>query len=285
MTHRLLLAAILVTAACGGEATRQYGLRGQVVAIDPGRQELTIKHEAIAGYMVAMTMPFRVKDERLLEGRTLGELVDGTLEVSDIDAHLVRVTHVGHVPLDRAALHEPARSGFELLKPGESLPDVSFIDHLDRRVELSSLRGQAVALTFIYTRCPVPTFCPAMDRQFAAVQRVVKGDASLQGRVQLLSVSFDPAFDTPAVLREHASRLDTDPEVWRFVTGDRDEIDRFAARFGVMIVRGEQDLSDIAHNLRTAVIDADGTLVSVYTGYAWKPSDIVKDLIATLGSV
>ena len=280
----VIIIGLLLTAACGGPGTLRYELRGQVIAVDPGRQELVIKHDAVPGYMAAMTMPFKVKDGALLEGRTPGELIEGTLEVSETDAYLVEIAHTGHVPIDRATSRASASSGFELLKPGEALPNVTFTDHQGRRVESAELGGQAVALTFIYTRCPIPTFCPALDRHFATVQRLVKGDARLNGRVQLLSVSFDPAFDTPAVLAEHASRLETDPAVWRFVTGDRDEIDRFAAGFGVTIVRSEQDATDIAHNLRTAVIDPDGKLVKVYIGFDWKPSAIVEDLTAAVGS-
>ena len=137
-------------------------------------------------------------------------------------------------------------------------------------------------MTFIYTRCPLPTFCPLMDRHFAALQTSLKADASLQA-VRLVTVSFDPITDTPAVLREHARRLNADLTRWTFLTGDRDEIDQFAARFGVSISRAMNDARDITHNLRTAIIDADGKVVKLYTGNDWSPEQVLADLKA-LGS-
>jgi protein SCO1/2 len=130
-------------------------------------------------------------------------------------------------------------------------------------------------VTFIYTRCPIPTFCPLMDRQFAAVQKTIHEDRSLKGRVQLLSVTFDPTYDTPAVLRAHAQKVGAESDTWTFLTGERDDIDRFAARLGVSVVR-EQNPADITHNLRTAVIDANGRLEQVFTGNEWTPAQVVS---------
>jgi protein SCO1/2 len=116
-----------------------------------------------------------------------------------------------------------------------------------------------------------------MDRHFAALQTSLKADASLQA-VRLVTVSFDPITDTPAVLREHAKRLNADLTRWTFLTGDRDEIDQFAARFGVSISRAMNDARDITHNLRTVVIDRDGKIVKVYTGNDWSPDQVLADL-------
>jgi protein SCO1/2 len=114
-----------------------------------------------------------------------------------------------------------------------------------------------------------------MDRHFAAVQKTIQEDRSLNGRVQLLSVTFDPAYDTPPVLRAHAKKVGAQPDTWSFLTGERDDIDRFAARLGVSVVR-EQNAADIVHNLRTAVIDADGRLEQVFTGNEWTPAEVVS---------
>ena len=114
----------------------------------------------------------------------------------------------------------------------------------------------------------------------ATIQRAIKETPELAD-VRLLSVSFDPQFDTPPVLKAHARKYEADPQVWSFVTGDRDEITRFAARFGVSVERAEQNPIDITHNLRTAIIDPQGRLVKVHTGNSWTPADIVADLKAT----
>jgi protein SCO1/2 len=116
-----------------------------------------------------------------------------------------------------------------------------------------------------------------MDRHFATLQTALKGDPSLKA-VHLVTVSFDPITDTPPVLREHAKRLDADLARWTFLTGDRDEIDKFGARFGVSVSRAMNDALDITHNLRTAIVDADGKLVKVYTGNDWSPEQVLADL-------
>jgi protein SCO1/2 len=132
-------------------------------------------------------------------------------------------------------------------------------------------------MTFIYTRCPMPTFCPLMDRHFVAIQDTLKTDPALKN-VHLVSISFDPTTDTPPVLKAHAETLGADPDYWTFLTGDRDEIDRFAMRFGVTLTRNPADPLDIAHNLRTAIVDANGQLTKTYTGNEWTPEQILSDL-------
>jgi len=131
----------------------------------------------------------------------------------------------------------------------------------------------------MYTKCPMPTYCPMMDRNFAEVQKQIKASPALRAKVRLLSVSFDPKNDTPAVLKTHAKDVGADPSIWTFVTGSRDEIDKFAMTFGVTLVRGEApDPNEIGHTLRTAIIDRDGKLVKTYTGNEWTPAQIVADL-------
>lgn len=267
---------VAITAACGPQG-RRYEVRGQVLAVDLARQEVTIKHDDIAGFMPAMTMPFRVNDARLLEGRVPGDLVTATLVVEETDAYLTTLAKIGHSEVVATPPLAAASSGLELLEPGETVPDQAFVDQDGRARTRADWRGRTIALTFIYTRCPYPTFCPLMDRHFAAIQKAVRADAALSPQVHLVSVSFDPEYDTPAVLRQHAATLGADPGLWSFVTGSRDEIDRFAARFGVSIVRGTTP-ADVAHTLRTAVVDRDGRLVSVYTGNEWTPDDLVRDL-------
>ncbi len=272
----LLLAALLVPGACA-PAGRRYELRGQVVGVDRGRQEITIRHEDIPGFMPAMTMPFRVEPADLLDERAPGDLVVATLVVAESDAYLTSIAKVGWAPVAAAPALPPADGGVEPLRVGEIVPDQVFVDQAGRARQISFWRGRALAVTFIYTRCPYPTFCPLMDRQFAAVQTRVLADPALAAAVHLLSVSFDPDYDTPEVLARHAASLGADPAVWSFATAPRDEVDRFAARFGVSIVRGPTP-ADFAHTLRTAVIDREGRLASLYPGNAWGPDQIVRDL-------
>ena len=263
-------------------AERTYTLQGQVQSITPDRQEAMVKHGEIAGLMPAMTMPYKFKTKAELDALKPGDVIDGTLVIVSNDAFLTGVRKTGEAPIEKP----PAESlitgatldrATALLQPGDTVPDGAFVDQDGRRKTLQAFRGSSVVLTFIYTRCPLPTFCPMMDRHFVTIQEHMKTDPALR-HVQLVTVSFDPVRDTPAVLRQHAKELDADLKHWTFLTGDLKAVSTFASRFGISVVRNPNDDRDITHNLRTAVIAADGTLMKVYTGNEWTPDEILADL-------
>lgn len=270
----LAIAAALVAAAACARG-REYEVRGQVLAVDPARQEITIRHEDIRGFMPGMTMPFKVKDSALLLGRTPGELVTGTLVVERDAGWLKNITRTG---MGDITVEPPPARSTEPVQPGQTVPDGQFVDQDGHHRALSAWRGQTVAVTFIYTRCPLPDFCPRLDRHFSAVQRSLRADAALRDRVHLLSVSFDPTFDTPAILSAHAGRAGADSRDWTFLTGREDDIDRFARSLGVSVLRGYRSGSEIVHNLRTAIVGADGRLVRVLSGTEWTPLELLDDL-------
>jgi len=273
-----LLLALLTSACARQPAPRQFELTGQVLAVREDASEITVRHDAIKGFMPAMTMPFRVKDKGLLRGRLPGDLVTATLLVTDEEAWLSRIEKTGWAPFpDRAGPTAPA---LELLKPGDAVPDETLVDQDGQPFLVSSLRGSAVLLTFIYTRCPIPDFCPRMDAWFGTVQRAVKA-GRIGGRVRLLSVSFDPAYDTPAVLREHAARVGADRAIWTYATAPQARLDAWSARFGLSVIRAPGDPNDVTHNLRTAVIDRQGRLVTILDGNRWTP----EAAIAALASI
>jgi len=277
----IIMAAGIASAACGGRTKqRTYTLQGQVLSVEVPRKQLTIKHEEIRGLMPAMTMPYEVRDAQLLNGLSPGDLVNATLVIGTNEAHLTTIRKVGSAPLEKPPAEAPtpkASSGFELLKPGEPVPAGAFVDQDGRKRTFDAFRGSPVVITFIYTRCPLPTFCPMMDRHFAAIQKTLEHDAAFT-RVHLVTVSFDPTYDTPRVLKKHARELGADLRRWTFLTGDRDDVDRFAMRFGVSIARAMNDPRDITHNLRTAIVDAEGRLVKVYIGNEWTPEQVLSDL-------
>jgi protein SCO1/2 len=281
--HIVFIVALAAGAAsCSKSADRRtYTLQGQVLSLETPRKQLTIKHEDIKGLMPAMTMPYDVKDDRLLSGLSPGDLINATLVIGTNEAYLTTIRKVGEAPLEKppaeTTVTPGASSGFELLKPGERVPKGAFVDQDGRKRSFESFKGSPVVLTFIYTRCPLATFCPLMDRHFVAIQKSLKDDAA-PGSVRLVTVSFDPAYDTPPVLKKHARELNADLTRWTFLTGDRDEIDRFAMRFGVSIARAMDDPRDITHTLRTAIVDADGRLVKIYTGNDWTPEQVLADL-------
>jgi protein SCO1/2 len=285
MTRRaaFVVAAAISLAACGSKSNqRTYPVHGQVVGVTPDRQEATVKHGEIAGLMPAMTMPYKIKDKAELNAVRPGDVIDATLTIVENDAYLTDVKKVGEAPLEQAP--EPTTvtgaAGPELLKPGEVVPDATFVDQDGRKRAFSSFRGSTVVLTFIYTRCPLPTFCPMMDRHFVSIQERMHDDPLLK-RVHLVTMTFDPAYDTPAVLKKHARELNADLNRWTFLTGDQKTIQTFGGHFGVLVTRASNDPRDITHNLRTAIVGPDGKLMKIYTGNEWTPDEILADLKPT----
>ncbi len=280
-THLLLIPLLLFVVGCARQPAarpsnaRQYTLTGQILEVRSGGAELVIRHNDIPGFMPGMTMPFRVKDPALSNGCVAGDLVRATLVVTDDDAWLATVEKTGSAPLPERK--EPLRPAVSLVEPGEAVPDQALVDQDGKPFRLSSLRGSAVLLTFVYTRCPLPEFCPRMDAFFASVQRALK-DGRLKGPVHLLSVSFDPDFDTPAELRAHALRVGADPAVWTFATAPRAEVESWGAHLGLSLIRDPKNPADITHNLRTAVIDRQGRLVKILDGNQWTPDEAIAAL-------
>jgi protein SCO1/2 len=227
--------------------------------------------------MPAMTMPFTVKDPALLSGKEPGDLVTATLVVGETSAHLSSLTRTGHAKLETPPVvaDQP-----RILMPGEQVADALLVDQQNTSLPFSRFHGHRVALTFSYTRCPLPDFCPLMDRHFAAVQKSLQGAADMAD-VRLVTVTLDPEFDTPAVLSEHAKRLNADPAIWHFVTGEPKAAAQFAQQFGIYTERDLGTGANLTHNLRTAIIDAEGRLVKTHSGNDWTPADLVADLKAT----
>ena len=273
----LVVSGLIFVAACSH--AKHYPLKGQVLAVDRDKVEILVNHEDIPGLMPAMTMPYKVESVTMLDNIGPGDLISADLAVENGTAVITKITKTGTAKVN-APPPSPIASGFELIKVGAEVPDQVFINQDGKERHLNDIReGRAMALTFMYTKCPMPTYCPMMDRQFATIQKEINARPELRDKARLLSVSFDPKNDTPAVLKKHAKELGADPKVWSFVTGNRDDIDKFATIFGVTLIRGEaSDPNEIGHTLRTAIIDNGGKLAKIYTGNEWSASDIVADL-------
>jgi protein SCO1 len=265
----VLVAVCATLTACS--RARQYELRGQVLAVDRTRRELTVKHEDVRGFMPAMTMPFKVEDPRVLDELSPGDLVKATLVVRNSNGYLSAVERTGHEAVAAAA----PLPHFDLVAPGQPVPEVQLIDESGKPRALADWRGRILAVTFIYTRCPFPDFCPRMDRQFKNAQTAILEDAQLRDRAALLSISFDPDFDTPPVLATHARQVGTDPRIWHFATGDRAAVEAFALRFGVSVIREGTAAETVTHNLRTGIIGSDGTLSAMLTGNEWTSAELI----------
>jgi protein SCO1 len=277
LARTVLIVAVAVTACSRTAPTKQYQLTGQILEVKPDSNEVLVKHENIPGFMPAMTMPYKVEDAKVLAGKQPGDLITATLVVSETEAHLSKIDKTGHAAIENAS--GPAITDSQILKAGEPVPDTKLVDENNAPRPLTSLKGHRVALTFMYTSCPQPDFCPLMDRNFAAVQNEIKTTPALAD-VRLISVSFDPAHDTPAILKTHAKALQADPAVWHFVTASSNDTKGFAAKFGVIAEPSDESPAILTHNLSTAVIDADGRLVKIRSGNMWTPADLIADLKA-----
>ena len=275
-TRCIVLAVLLglSAAACGPKA-QQYPLEGQIIGVSPEHLQLTINHKDIPNFMPGMTMAYAVKDRKELDGIAAGDLVTATLVVTGNDVYVRGIKKTGHADLPANA--RPVKV-MDIMAPGDTVPDDRLEDQAGTPRKLSDWRGKALAVTFIYTRCPMPDLCPLMDRQLAAVQKAVAADPALKGRVHLVSVSFDPQHDTPEVLRAHAHGLNADPRVWTFLTGSGDAIDHVAERFGVSVMHESDPGQTITHNLRTAVIDPKGRVTTLYSGNEWTPDQLIDAL-------
>jgi protein SCO1/2 len=274
-----LITLAFVPACSRKPAPKQYPLEGQILAVATTERQLTIKHGDIPDFMPGMTMSFPVADPKLLEGRTPGELITATLEVENGLGRITAITHVGSAPLPPS--NEGALAEL-ILNIGDAVPDAALIDQTNARRSLSEWKGAYSLVTFIYTRCPLPNFCPLMDQNFRTLQGELIKDARLRDRVKLISITLDPEHDTPEVLTTHSRKLEADANVWTFLTGDRVTIDRVAARFGVNVIRDPADPVQINHGLRTAIVSPDRRLTHTYTGNDWTPGDILADLRAAV---
>lgn len=281
------LPVFLVVGACQrAPAPREYALIGQVISVDPPpfrgpgapARHVTIRHQDIQGFMPGMTMPFAVKEARLLDGIAPGDLIEATLMVQDTTVWIARITKTGHRDLPPAG--ERPVSGLTI---GDQVADLAFVDQDSRPMTLAWLDGHVSVVTFIYTRCPLPDFCPAIDRRFVAIQRAIQMTPGLSS-TRLLSVSIDPAYDRPPVLKAHATTLGADPTIWRFATGSPTEIAAFGRQFGLDVQQTGEAAADVTHNLRTVVLDRDRRVVEMLTGSAWTASDLVTRLRTVAGA-
>jgi protein SCO1/2 len=224
--------------------------------------------------MDAMTMPFKLKDEWAFDKMAPGNRVQATLVVDGLRSWLENII------IMQDAVDESGTASSVGPKPGEEVPDFTLVNQDGEPVRMRQYKGRALVLTFIYTRCPLPDYCPLMTDNFAEIIKAIKGDAALYGKTQLLSISVDPEYDTPARLREHGAGHTTESGAqtfshWEFATGSSDEVKKIATYFGLQYFT-ESD--QIIHSLVTAIISPDGKVVKLYTGNEWKPAEIISDL-------
>ncbi|HJT69249.1 MAG TPA: SCO family protein [Terriglobales bacterium] len=264
-------------------AAQRYPGRGMVLEVDRSHNKLVVSCQPISGLMDAMVMPFDVADAKSLVSLQRGALIDFVVVVDKNSSHLESV----HVRKYAAVEREPSKSGrlqgldevlrgpLPRISVGERVPDFVLTDQSKRRVHFSQFAGKVVALNFIYTRCVLPQYCFRSSNNFGVLQKRFSG--RLGKDVVLLSISFDPVHDQPEILQRYAHTWKSDPENWRFLTGNAAEVQRVCDWFGVNFVPDE---GLYTHNVHTVVIGRDGKLVANLEGNEFTAQQL-GDLVDT----
>ena len=268
------LAVVFTLAACRTSKPlpeQRFDLRGKVIAVDAKAGTVTLAHDAIPGYMAAMTMDYPVKDKWAFDVLKPGQTVQATLVVASDQAWIEGIG-IGEQSKPSAA---PGGAGSPL---GREVPDFALVNQDGKRIHLGQYRGKKLLVTFIYTRCPLPNYCPLMSKNFERILSDVRANQALAASTHLLSISIDPAYDTPAVLREYGVRYVGNPPAfaeWEFASGSPEQVRKVAEFFGLKYwTEGGQ----IVHALVTALVGPDGKVVQIYSGNDWLPQQVVSEL-------
>jgi len=282
----ILIATVAWFAGCRRHSAneKRYDLKGKVVAVEKDKRLVTIAHDDIKGYMPGMVMPFTVKDDEPLEILVAGDQVQATLVVDGATSWIENV----FVTKESTDPANPNISGPVEAKTGDEVPNFTLLNQDGKAVRLHDYRGKALLLTFIYTRCPDPNQCTLMSSNFALIDQELQKQPDLYQKTHLLSISFDPDYDTPQVLRSygasHTGRYSDERfEHWEFASGNKDQVKGIAQFFGMRYFHDTTSgQENVVHSLRTAVIGPDGKVFKAYRGNEWKPEDVMKDLSAAV---
>ena len=278
---RAVLAVLLTTGLTGCKQREVYYVQGVVEELKPEQKQVRIHHEEIPNYMAAMTMDFDVRTTNALSGLVPGDTISFRLIVLEDDAWIDRIAKLSNAPpaVKSRPLFREVRE-VEPLKVGDRVPDYRFTNELGQAVTLSQFQGQALAITFIFTRCPLPTFCPRMSGNFAEARKKLKSLSPAPTNWHFITLSFDPEFDTPPVLRAYAKQHRSGSDRWDFLTGDMIDITALGEQVGLTFWRPEpNEPANISHNVRTLVVDPQGRLQRVFEGNEWKPDELVAEVV------
>jgi len=290
---RILLPVLLFASALGchhpGAAStatesstqfKTYALRGKVVSTNAATGEVTIDHQAIPGFMEAMTMPYKLRDTRILGELHPGDLLTADLFVSqaaDASVFLDHIVIIGQAKAD----YRPAVQ-FHVPQPGDKVPDFYLVNQDGRPIHFSQFHGKALLLTFIYTRCPLPDFCPRVTHNFAVIEKSLAAYPNLYAKTHLLCASFDPAGDTPERLKAYGETYmgGAAPAAfrhWDFAVPQKSVLHPLAEYFDVGLTN--ESNGTITHTLSTTLIGPDGKVVRFYPGNEWTPEEVIADVV------
>ncbi|MDQ2745918.1 MAG: SCO family protein [Acidobacteriota bacterium] len=262
---------------------KHFPFKGTVVSVDKAKKTATIKHDAIPGYMDAMTMAFPIKDDWVWEDLSPGADIRADLVV-DKDSFWLEKIGISALP-DPNQTPLPVRE--DVAQIGNQVPDFTLTNQDGKRISMKDFRGKALAITFIYSRCPLPNYCILMSKNFSDMANQLNDNADLKDKIRLLSISFDPKTDTPAKLKEYGrgylgKNSPTDFTVWQLATGTDKEVKSIADFFGLRYQTDQNDQTQFNHSLRTIVVTPDGKVRKVFSGNDWTIAELSEELQATL---
>jgi len=280
-----MVCALLVVGGCNRATTeapnsnaRYYDARGIIRGLAPSARSIDVEHEDIRGFMPSMTMPFSVRDSKQIAGMRSGDAISFRLTVTDDDSWIDQIKRIkaDEVRLPaRVAPPKPRSTSDDStrLREGDIMPPFELTDQNGERITLETFRGRPFVLTFIFTRCPIPNFCPLMSKNFNELQNAIKSGSGTLARTRLLSISFDPDFDTPQVLKSFANHEQADGKIWAFATGEKSK--NLTRAFSVYV---QAEAGTISHGLATALIGEDGKIARIWRGNGWTPSEVIGEI-------
>jgi protein SCO1/2 len=281
--QKILLTGCVAIAllACGrsttpDEATDHYDTRGIVRGFSPDRSTIEIQHENISGFMPSMTMPFVARNPKQIADLKTGDAISFRMAVTKKDFWIENVKKIQRKDVDVAEPKQTSAVSADShgrLKEGDGMPGFSLTNQNGERISLDTFRGQPFVLTFVFTRCPVPNFCPRMSNNFEELQAAIKSGTGTVATTHLLSITLDPDYDTPKILKDYAGFHHADSKVWTFATGNGKEIDSLTRAFSVY---RQNEGGTISHGLATALINRDGRIERIWRGNAWTAAEVIQ---------
>ncbi len=288
----LFLLSVLLFVSCQQTETnstsadaKRYPLKGVVLSVDKVNKKASIKHEEIPGYMEAMTMDFPIREDWVWGDLTVGSEVRAELVVDDAEGKfwLEKIAIVAAPNPNNPV--PPVNENFAQI--GSDLTDFSLTNQDGAKISAKDFKGKALAITFIYSRCPLPEYCILMSKNFSDLANQLNDNAELKDKIRLLSISFDPANDTPAKLKQYGlgylgKNAKPDFTVWQLATGKDEEVKKIADSFGLRYEVDQNDKTQFNHSLRTIVISPEGKITKIFPGGDWTNSQLLSELEKTL---
>ena len=262
-------------------ATQKYPVRGVVVSTDAASGEIGLNAEAIPGFMEAMTMSYKLADPTVMSEVHVGDKITAVLEFENDVAGPVNMRLTDIVVIAQAKPDYKPAVQYHVPAPGDAVPNFTLLNQSDKKIRLGQFKGKVLVMTFVYTRCPLADYCPRMSRNFAEIDKTLSADKKLYAETHLLSVSFDPTYDTPKVLKSYGEaytgRYTQETFAhWDFAAPEQAEMQQMEEFFDLGVTPG--DNGTLQHSLSTLVIGKDGKVAAFYPTKDWTVAEVEEQI-------